>query len=166
MADTTAPAHRDTLSRSHAPPAWRFEAFDALTPQELYAIVAARIAVFVVEQRCPFQDADGIDVMSHHLWCADGEGNVLAYLRVVPPGVAFSEPSLGRILTTSAARGTGLGAALVQEGIARLERCYGAVPIRIGAQRYLLRFYERFGFGSTGRDYDEDGIPHTEMLRT
>ena len=75
------------------------------------------------------------------------------------------EPSLGRIVTAAFARGTGLGRALVREGIARVETMYGPVAIRIGAQRYLLRFYEQLGFVSTGYEYDEDEIPHTEMLR-
>lgn len=144
---------------------WRFAHFDALTPAELYAITQARIAVFIVEQTCPYQDADGADPQCHHLWTLAEGGDVAAYLRIVPPGVKYAEPSLGRILTTSAGRGTGLGRALVIEGIRRIEALYGAQPIRIGAQRYLLAFYESFGFERTGYDYDEDEIPHSEMLR-
>jgi ElaA protein len=79
--------------------------------------------------------------------------------------VKYAEPSLGRILTTSVARGSGLGAELVAEGIRRLEALYGAHTIRIGAQRYLVDFYSRFGFVRTGYDYDEDDIPHSEMVR-
>lgn len=144
---------------------WRFAHFDALTPAELYAITQARIGVFIVEQACPYADADGADPECHHLWTLAPSGGVAAYLRVVPPGVKYDEPSLGRILTTGAARGAGLGRALVSEGITRVEQLYGAQPIRIGAQRYLLSFYESFGFARTGYDYDEDGIPHSEMLR-
>lgn len=144
---------------------WRWAHFAALTPAELYAITQARIAVFVVEQSCPYQDADGVDPACHHLWALAGGSEVAAYLRVVPPGVKYAEPSLGRILTTGTGRGAGLGRALVAEGISRLEALYGAQPIRIGAQRYLLGFYEAFGFARTGYDYDEDGIPHSEMLR-
>lgn len=144
---------------------WRCAHFDALTPAELYAITRARISVFIVEQTCPYHDADGADPACHHLWTlADGR-DIAAYLRIVPPGVKYAEPSLGRILTTAAGRGQGLGRALVYEGIRRVESMYGAQPIRIGAQRYLLAFYESFGFVRTGYDYDEDGIPHSEMLR-
>lgn len=150
-----APAHVD----------WRWGHFDELTPAELYAITQARIAVFIVEQACPYQDADGADPACFHLWTLAGTDEVSAYLRVVPPGVKYAEPSLGRILTTGPGRGTGLGRALVAEGIRRVEAMYGARPIRIGAQRYLLAFYESFGFARTGYDYDEDGIPHSEMLR-
>ena len=144
---------------------WRCSHFDALTPAELYAITRARISVFIVEQTCPYQDADGADPACHHLWTLAGGSEIAAYLRIVPPGVKCAEPSLGRILTTTAGRGIGMGRALVQEGIRRVESMYGAQPIRIGAQRYLLAFYESFGFVRTGYDYDEDGIPHSEMLR-
>jgi ElaA protein len=147
-------------------PVWSWAHFSDLRPDDLYDIVALRIAVFIVEQRCPFQDCDGIDRESYHLWTRGSDGQIAAYLRVVPPGVKYEEPSLGRIVTSPAARRTGLGRAVVREGIARAEQLYGHRPIRIGAQRYLLRFYEQLGFVSTGFDYDEDGIPHTEMLRT
>lgn len=144
---------------------WHCEQFDALSPRDLYDIMAARNAVFIVEQRCPFPDLDGDDPVCHHLWTRNADGHIAAYLRIVPPGVKYAEPSLGRILTTSVARGSGLGAELVAEGIRRLEALYGAHTIRIGAQRYLVDFYSRFGFVRTGYDYDEDDIPHSEMVR-
>lgn len=145
--------------------AWRWAHFDTLTPAELYGIVQARTAVFIVEQTCPYQDSDGIDPACWHLWTTGARGEVTAYLRVVPPGVKYAEPSLGRILTTESGRGIGLGRLLVAEGIRRAEALYGAQAIRIGAQRYLIDFYAGFGFERTGHDYDEDGIPHSEMLR-
>ncbi len=144
---------------------WQCCHFSELRPNELYDILSARAAVFIVEQNCAYQDPDGADQLSHHLWCRDANGSVAAYLRIVPPGVKYAEPSLGRIITSSTERGTGLGAALVTEGIQRLRVLHGDAAIRIGAQRYLVRFYERFGFRATGHDYDEDGIPHSEMLR-
>jgi ElaA protein len=127
--------------------------------------MALRTAVFIVEQNCPYQDADGVDRASFHLWTRGPDGQIAAYLRVVPPGAKYDEPSLGRIITSATVRRTGLGRALVREGIARSERMYGHRPIRIGAQRYLLGFYQELGFVSTGYEYDEDGIPHVEMLR-
>ncbi len=147
-------------------PIWSFAHFDDLRPRDLYDIVGIRNAVFIVEQRCPYLDCDGIDTVSHHLWTRDEGGDLAAYLRVIPPGVAYPEASLGRIVTSPKARRTGLGRLLMREGIRRIEEMYGRLPIRIGAQRYLLRFYGEFGFRSTGREYDEDGIPHTEMLRS
>lgn len=146
-------------------PHWSCAHFDALGPGDLYDIMELRTAVFIVEQRCAYQDSDGIDRVSHHLWTRDADGKIAAYLRVVPPGAKYEEPSLGRIITSGSTRRTGLGRILVREGIARVEKMYGSRAIRIGAQRYLLRFYEEFGFVSTGFEYDEDDIPHTEMLR-
>lgn len=144
---------------------WSWARFDELSPRDLYDILALRTSVFIVEQRCAYQDPDGIDTLAHHLWTRDADGLMAAYLRVVPPSVKYAEPSLGRIVTAAGARRTGLGRAVVYEGIVRLEKLYGPVPIRIGAQRYLLGFYQEFGFVSTGHDYVEDDIPHTEMLR-
>ncbi len=148
-----------------AAPVWSWAHFSDLGPFDLYDVMALRAEVFIVEQRCAYQDPDGVDRVSHHLWTRGPDNNIAAYLRVVPPSVKYVEPSLGRIITSASARGTGLGRALVGEGIARLEHLYGQVPIRIGAQKYLLRFYEQLGFASTGYEYDEDAIPHVEMLR-
>ncbi|MGI8548885.1 MAG: GNAT family N-acetyltransferase, partial [Gemmatimonadaceae bacterium] len=154
----------DATVISASQPVWRCTCFDELTVTELYDILRARSAVFVVEQACPYQDCDDLDRFSHHLWTRF-RGELAAYLRIVPPGVKYPEPSLGRIMTAAAVRGSGLGRALMREGIARCESLYGPQPIRIGAQRYLLRFYGDFGFEPTGLDYDEDGIPHAEMVR-
>ena len=151
-------------TRVAVPIDWQFAHFADLGVSNLYDIMSLRTAVFVVEQRCPYQDPDGVDKVSHHLWCRGSAGEIAAYLRIVPPSVKYEEPSLGRIITSAEARGTGLGMLLVREGITRLHALHGSTPIRIGAQRYLLRFYERLGFRTTGLDYDEDGIPHSEML--
>ena len=145
---------------------WNFAHFSELSVADLYDIMALRASVFIVEQRCAYQDPDGVDTLSHHLWCRSVSGEIAAYLRVVPPGARYDEPSLGRIVTSAAARGSGLGRAVVSEGIQRAELLYPGTALRIGAQRYLLRFYESFGFQRTGYDYDEDDIPHSEMLRS
>jgi ElaA protein len=140
---------------------WHDRAFTELTVGELYAIVQLREAVFVVEQNCVYRDADGLDPPSRHLF-ADAGGDLRAYLRIVPPGVKYAEISLGRIVTSQAARRGGLGKELVRRGLAAV----GAVPVRIGAQLYLERFYAGFGFVRSSDVYDEDGIPHIEMLRS
>ncbi|MDQ2889794.1 MAG: GNAT family N-acetyltransferase [Gemmatimonadota bacterium] len=153
---------------NHASPnrgEWHCTHFRDLSPDDLHDIMALRAAVFVVEQRCAYQDPDGADKVSHHLWCRGSNGEMIAYLRIVPPGISYTEPSLGRIITSASARGMGLGRDLVREGIAQLQRQYGVCPIRIGAQRYLVKFYERLGFARTGHDYYEDAIAHSEMLR-
>jgi ElaA protein len=148
--------------------AWRFAPMHELRPHELYAALALRQQVFVVEQRCAFLDADGLDSRAWHLlgWqAAASQPALAAYLRIVEPGAKYREPSLGRIVTCAAARGSGIGRLLVAEGIAHAEALYPGLPIRIGAQRYLERFYASFGFRTVSDPYDEDGIEHAEMLR-
>lgn len=139
---------------------WHDKGFVELTLGELYAITALRERVFVVEQHCPYLDADGIDPVCRHLWAEQG-GAIRAYCRIVPAGTRFTEISIGRVITAPEARGTGLGKELMNRAIGAC----GSGPIRIGAQRYLERFYGELGFVIAGEPYDEDGIPHIEMLR-
>lgn len=140
--------------------AWHERAFDELRPAELYAITALRERVFVVEQRCLYLDADGIDPRCRHLWAADGDA-VRAYCRLVPAGVKFPEVSIGRVITAPEARGTGLGRELMRRALAAV----GSVPVRIAAQAHLDRFYGDLGFVRAGPEYLEDNIPHVDMLR-
>jgi ElaA protein len=153
---------------------WRFAPFDDLTPRNVHDLFQVRAAAFVVEQDCVFQDLDGIDPQCWHLLGFSpsplgegrGEGQVLvAYCRIVPPGVKFAEPSIGRVVTTSEVRGTGLGRELVREALLRADRLWPGRPIRIGAQKHLDRFYGEFGFAVASEPYDEDGILHIEMLK-
>ncbi len=149
-------------------PAWQWGRLTDLAPSDLYAAMALRGQVFVVEQRCAFLDADGLDARSWHLlaWLRlDDAPALVAYLRVVDPGAKYDEPSIGRIATAPSARRTGLGRLLVAEGVARASALYPGQPIRIGAQRYLESFYAGFGFRTVSQPYDEDGIAHVEMLR-
>lgn len=139
---------------------WHDRAFSELTTLELYAITALRESVFVVEQNCPYLDADGVDPASRHLWASDGDV-IHAYCRIVPAGKKFPEISIGRVITAPVARGTGLGKELMRRAIAAC----GAGPIRLGAQAHLQKFYGDLGFAVAGEPYDEDGIPHVEMLR-
>lgn len=149
-------------------PVWIERPWSALSVDELYAVLALRQRVFIVEQNCPYLDADGADDACRHLWAIadDAHRDPLAYLRIVPPGLKFDEPSLGRVITAPEARGTGLGRALIVEGLARLEAAHGRLAVRIGAQKYLERFYGELGFVRASDDYLEDGIPHLEMVRT
>jgi ElaA protein len=143
---------------------WRFAPFDKLAPREVHDLFQARAAVFVLEQKCAFQDIDGFDPQCWHL-LGRGGGELTAYCRIVPPGIKFPEPSIGRVLTTGAARGTGAGRELMREAVARINALWPGRGIRIGAQRYLERFYGDFGFLRSSEPYDEDGIVHIEMLR-
>jgi ElaA protein len=145
---------------------WRWCRFDELSVFELQAIYMARQQVFAIEQQCAYLDADGYDEASFHIAAWSGAHKVpLAYARVVHPGQKYAEPSIGRVITTGAARGSGLGRELVRRAI---EGCVHAFPgqgIRISAQSHLERFYGGFGFVAAGEPYLEDGIRHTEMSR-
>jgi len=143
---------------------WSVQSFDELAVRDLYRLLAARVDVFVVEQDCPYQDLDGHDDGAIHVsgWRNDGEP--AAYARVLGPGVRFEEPSIGRVLTTSAVRGTGAGRELMRRSIAATRAAFPGRAIRISAQRYLERFYGELGFTIESEPYLEDGIPHVEML--
>lgn len=139
--------------------------FYELSVDELYAIFALRMAVFVVEQDCPYQDADGRDQAAWHLMGHHADGHLLAYARLLPVGVSYPEhASIGRVITAGAARGTGLGRQLMQEAIAHTAQLFGDAPVKIGAQNYALPFYESLGFRAVGETYLEDDIPHTAMI--
>ena len=144
---------------------WWYGRFAALGVDNLYDALALRSQVFVVEQNCVFLDADGADRASGHLLGRDEAGVLQAYLRIVDPGVKFAEPSLGRVITSEAARGTRLGHRLVAAGLGHCTAAWPGRPIRIGAQARLQAFYARHGFVREGDDYIEDGIPHCEMVR-
>jgi ElaA protein len=147
------------------PLTWRWCAFDALSLQELNNIFMARQQVFSLEQQCIYLDADGFDEHSHHLaaW-SPAERMPLAYARVVAPGLKYAEPSIGRVITTAAGRGSGLGRELVRRAIEHCQQVHLGLGIRISAQSRLEAFYAGFGFAIVGERYMEDGIPHTEML--
>ena len=144
---------------------WRCDPFDRLTVERLAAIYLARQQVFVVEQSCAYLDADGYDNRCLHLaaW-ADDDRTLQAYARIVAPGVKYSEASIGRVLTTDIARGTGLGRELVRRAIAISRLTYPRIGIRISAQARLIDLYAEGGFALGGMPYEEDGIPHIEML--
>jgi ElaA protein len=147
---------------------WQWHTFDELSNADLYTVLAARQQVFVLEQTCLFPDMDGLDAGARHLlgWrVADGQRQLAAYLRLLAPGVKYTEASIGRVLTTQAARGTGAGRALLREGTAGADRWYPGHANRIGAQLYLEQFYQQFGYATITAPYEEDGIMHVDMLR-
>jgi ElaA protein len=144
---------------------WRACRFDELSLRELQNIFTARQLVFTIEQNCVYLDADGHDEAALHIAAWAPEHRVpLAYARVIPPGIKYAEPSIGRVITTSAARGMGLGRELVRRAIALSQEAFPSHGIRISAQSRLEAFYEEFGFVVQGAQYMEDDIPHTEML--
>jgi ElaA protein len=145
---------------------WRDARLADLTALELARIYRARQLVFTIEQNCVYLDADEADEHSHHLAAWSSEHDLpLAYARLVEPGIKYVEPSMGRVITLDAARGTGLGRELVQRVLALARSLYPGLGVRISAQSRLKRFYGEVGFEAIGDDYLEDGIPHIEMLR-
>jgi ElaA protein len=141
------------------------QTFRDLDNKQLYEIIRLRNEVFVVEQNCPYQDADGKDYHATHVYCCDDNGRVLAYCRLLPPGVSYKECSIGRVVNAPDQRGKGLGRALMETAIEYIEHTWKYSEIRISAQKYLEAFYGSLGFKTCSEEYLEDGIPHVEMLR-
>lgn len=142
---------------------WFVKNWTEVTRDELYAFSKLRIDVFVVEQDCPYPEFDDKDQLSLHLWAVH-EGEVIAYLRILPQGVSYPEAAIGRVVVSESHRGSGLGRALMLRGIEAIRRFYGEQIIRISAQQYLISFYNDLGFKEEGEGYLEDGIPHIQMV--
>jgi ElaA protein len=142
---------------------WVLKKFTELTPEELYIILQLRSEVFVVEQNCVFQDMDNKDQACYHLMGYEND-KLIATTRLVPSGVIYNIPSIGRVVTSLSARGNGIGRLLMEKSIEETYHLFGKLPIKIGAQLYLLKFYTSLGFIQTGEVYLEDGIEHIEML--
>ena len=143
---------------------WQIKKFELLTAHELYAIMQLRNEVFLLEQNCLYQDADDRDQPSWHLLGINNEGKLMAYCRLLPAGIAFQEPSIGRVVTHADVRRVGAGKELLKEAIKNCGALFNNSAIRIGAQLYLLQFYKSFGFQQQSEIYLEDGIEHVEMV--
>jgi ElaA protein len=141
---------------------WVYKSFEDLTPAELYTILKLRSQVFVVEQDCVYLDMDDKDQHSFHL-CGWDNGTLVAYVRILPPGLAFKEASIGRVVTNPSFRKTGAGRILMKLAIEKTLWQFNVADIKIGAQLYLFDFYTSLGFKKSGPEYLEDGIPHIEM---
>jgi len=142
---------------------WTWQRFAELGVDNLHDALQLRARVFILEQG-PYLDVDGLDRTSWHLLGRDDEGTLVAYLRVVDPGVKYAEPSIGRVVTAPEVRGTGLGRALMCEGLLGCARHWPGQAVRISAQARLQRFYTGLDFSVASAEYLEDGIPHLEML--
>ncbi|MCR4694597.1 MAG: GNAT family N-acetyltransferase [Pseudobutyrivibrio sp.] len=143
---------------------WKLKAFEDLTVGELYEILRLRAEIFVVEQDCVYQDLDGKDRQSMHLFLQDGE-EVIACLRIIPAGISYKEPSIGRFVVKESERKSGLGREAMNQAIEYISSEYKEDHIRISGQAYLREFYESLGFKVVKDPYLEDGIPHFQMLR-
>lgn len=141
---------------------WFCKSFNELSNIELYAILQARNEVFILEQCCPYQDIDGKDQASLHL-CAWHNKVLVAYCRLLPPGLSYKEASIGRVLCKARYRRTGLGIILIEKAVQTIEQQFKQKHIKISAQLYLKSFYEKFGFRQCSEPYLEDEIPHIKM---
>ena len=142
---------------------WICKTFSDLSNNDLYDILRLRSEVFVVEQNCVFLDMDEKDKQSWHLFGTD-KTEIVAYVRLLPPGLSYAEMSIGRVVTSPRARRNGAGRALMLKAISKCIELFGTQPIRIGAQLYLKKFYHSLGFEPCSDIYLEDGIEHIEML--
>lgn len=136
--------------------------FSELSAEELFEIYKLRVSVFVVEQKCPYQDVDDADRTAYHVWLKDEDG-IEAYARVLPAGVTFPTASIGRVIAVK--RRCGLGSKIVAAAIRAAETELHAEEITIEAQAYARTLYEKLGFRQTSEEFLEDGIPHIQMQR-
>jgi len=148
---------------------WQWSSFEQLSATALYHVLAVRQDVFILEQQCLYADIDWFDQRAYHLlgWQKEmaGQRQLVAYLRGMGPGIKYEDATLGRVLTVNPVRATGIGKMLLSEGIRRIEQQFPGARIRISAQRHLEKFYQHQGFRTVSEPYEEDGIPHLEMLR-
>ena len=143
---------------------WHLKSFEQLTGNEMYRILEQRVAVFMLEQNCLYPEIDGKDNQCYHLF-AEKNGQIAAYCRLIPPGVTYTQASIGRVLVNDAFRGQGLAQQMMTQAIAFLTEELRHSQIKIQAQHYLEKFYGSFGFTPISDVYPEDGIPHVDMLR-
>ena len=139
------------------------KSFKDLNKEELYKLIKLRIEVFVVEQKCPYQDLDDLDQDAEHMWIEEA-GEIISYLRINSGGTKFKEPSLGRIVTKEKYRNKGFATRLIHEALKVIQENYG-MPVMISAQSYLQNYYQAFGFETCSEEYLEDDIPHVNMIK-
>ena len=138
--------------------------FNSLRLDELYAILALRQEIFVVEQNCPYQDADNKDQHSFHVM-VHKDSTLIAYARLVPIGLSYKNYcSIGRVVTAKNQRGKGIGKLLMSYALKQCNKLFPNIPIKISAQVYILNFYSDLGFSVVGEEYLEDDIPHRAMV--
>ena len=139
--------------------------FYKLNLDDMYQTMSLRQEVFVVEQNCPYLDADGKDQDAWHLMGFDEADNLIAYTRLLPKGISYEKyASIGRVVTSPQGRGKGAGQAIMKASIDWCAQLFPNQPVKISAQTYLLKFYKNLGFEPVGEGYLEDDIPHIGMV--
>ena len=143
---------------------WRWQRLDEFKAYELYQMLALRQRVFVIEQRCIYLDADGVDTLTEHLTGHDGD-QLVGCLRLLPPHVKGPEAAIGRVVVARQYRRKGMGSELMRCAMQRLRDRYRDPAVHLAAQSHLVDFYATFGFEAISEPYDDDGIPHVDMRR-
>lgn len=145
---------------------WEIKPFKGLSTDDLYELLHLRVNVFVVEQNCAYPEIDGRDrhPETYHLVGKNRDGNIVAYLRILPPGLSFKQVSIGRVVVEKSIRGQGISRGMLQKALDWIERIWPGADVKIGAQVYLTDFYQSLGFEAVSEPYDEDGILHIDMI--
>ena len=143
---------------------WSVLHFEDLSVKQLFDVLQLRNQIFIVEQNCPYLDVDEKDLNSFHVFGVNQKRKIIATSRVLPPGVSYSEASIGRVAVAIDSRGTGIGDELNRVSMEFIRNYFGDIPIRLSAQKHLTNYYNKHGFKVVSDPYDEDGIPHVEML--
>jgi ElaA protein len=143
---------------------WAIKAFNELDNYQLFQMYKLRTAVFVIEQNCPYQEVDDKDLSAIHV-LGYVNNKLVAYSRILPPGISYDEVSIGRVVVDKNFRKFGYGRDLMLKTTDIIYEKWGNTAIRISAQTYLKSFYESLGFIQQKEEYLEDGIPHIEMLK-
>lgn len=142
---------------------WNVKKFEELKCEEIYKILQIRNKIFIVEKKCAYQDCDGKDKKSYHLYLED-KGEVISYSRILLRKVSYNEVSIGRVLVNKNYRGMGIARKMMIKAINFIEKNLGEKEIKIQAQCYLIHFYKSLGFKEISNEYLEDNIPHIDML--
>ena len=146
---------------------WKCKRFEQLDNNQLYDLIKFRVNIFVVEQNCPYPELDEKDRVTdaHHL-IAYHNSNIVAYARLLPPGVSYPESSVGRFAVDASLRLQGIGSILMNQCLEQIAILWPEHDIKVSAQAHLKKFYQGFNFSQTSESYLEDGIPHIEMLKS
>ena len=143
----------------------KIKTFEELALHELYELLRLRSQVFVVEQDCVYQDIDGKDEKALHVLGYE-DNKIVAYTRIFPPGIYFSEAAIGRVVVRESNRKNKYGHEILKASVKAIEDHFNTKNIKLSAQTYLTKFYESHGFEQVGEGYLEDGIPHIAMIKS
>ena len=142
---------------------WQLKKFEDLKCKEIYNILKLRNEVFIVEQKCAYQDCDSKDEGSYHLYLEEND-EIIAYVRILKKGVSYDKIAIGRVVVNKNYRGKGIAREIMLKAINFIEENLNETEIKLQAQVYLIDFYKDLGFKEISDEYLEDNIPHRDML--